>query len=994
MRRTSARRGTRAAVATILVAGLPVVAVVISAPPAAAAAPPAPGRLAYVGEHHDELAYAVDGEQTPLFPNEAGPTTVDYDATADQNGGLAWISTRVDRKGDLYYLAPGDEAPTRLAANAATERQPALSPDGAQIAFVSDRGGATQIWAVNTDGTNLRQISAVPPANPPGSQRAADTWPTWSPDSSRIAFTSTRNNPNGDLYTTTVSPAPVTPTRITTSSATGGAIQPAWDPIAGHNRIAFTRTSTTTPGRSSVLSIAPNGTGTATNLVPNWDAGQASWNAEGTTIAFVSRRQNGDGGVFVKTVDDIGGGAPDPELVRDDARNPEQRPTWYYLPEQPPLLIYTHHAVDEIGEIRDIQATDGSGDRDLSFRPAKFESAPAYSPDGRKVAYSRRNGTVTDIVTINSDATTVNPTVLTRPRTPEKDTDPVFSPDGTKLAFVRNNRVVVINATTGAELLRVPPPPPTTPNNGFLDGEPSWTADGQRLVFARYVIPPTTPPIPLQKRALAQPHPLDGLDTDIWSVRASDGGDQTPLTAVDDTPAETQFDRQPRVAPNGLTLLFNRNGRLRLWDLVSNVPTGAQRDLPIPAAANDPISGVQYPAWAPDAKSVAFSAVRGPSGGRDIGVVTVPVTGDPTLRWLTSFVGNENQPAWQPAADLEVTLSPSDPEILAGETTTLTATATNLGQAGARKVRVAVTLPAGLTFTSISSPTTGAVCSAVSVSCEINGPVPAEATLVVNVVALGQVAGTYTPTAAVTGSILDLNLANNQASTQVVVTSLPDVDFRDIGVTMSAPQTGFAGGDPLVTTYTVRNGGEVAATAVTLDTVLPSNLRRGVVTGCQLQGTRCALGPMAPGDIRTVSVALSPDARVDAPIAGTVAATFARGGDDNVDNDRADAKLKVLQPTLTISPAVGPPGTVARVTGADFPPGVALNLAWETGINPPSKSVVIRADGTFVARALVFRRDQLGQRQLAVSGLRFGAVRDDFLVVRKTQSPPDLAYQG
>ena len=60
---------------------------------------------------------------------------------------------------------------------------PAWSPDGTRIAFSSTRDGNPEIYVVNRDGSNLRRIT-----NHPG----IDITPTWSPTGTQIAFTSDR----------------------------------------------------------------------------------------------------------------------------------------------------------------------------------------------------------------------------------------------------------------------------------------------------------------------------------------------------------------------------------------------------------------------------------------------------------------------------------------------------------------------------------------------------------------------------------------------------------------------------------------------------------------------------------------------------------------------------------------------------------------------------------------------------------------------------------
>lgn len=103
---------------------------------------------------------------------------------------------------------------------------PAWSPDGQTIAFVSNRDGNMEIYAVSPDGSNLRRLTS----------HEADDWaPAWSPDGRRIAFWSEREGGVAEVY---VMDADGSNVRRITSGAHGD-WNLAWSPDG--RRIAYTR---------------------------------------------------------------------------------------------------------------------------------------------------------------------------------------------------------------------------------------------------------------------------------------------------------------------------------------------------------------------------------------------------------------------------------------------------------------------------------------------------------------------------------------------------------------------------------------------------------------------------------------------------------------------------------------------------------------------------------------------------------------------------------
>lgn len=77
--------------------------------------------------------------------------------------------------GDLYTLGRQGGTAKLLLGGLPFESQPAYSPDGGRIAFVSDRSGDENLWICDADGRNPRQLSHE-------EDNTGFTSPAWSPD--------------------------------------------------------------------------------------------------------------------------------------------------------------------------------------------------------------------------------------------------------------------------------------------------------------------------------------------------------------------------------------------------------------------------------------------------------------------------------------------------------------------------------------------------------------------------------------------------------------------------------------------------------------------------------------------------------------------------------------------------------------------------------------------------------------------------------------------
>ncbi|MDB5691100.1 MAG: amidohydrolase [Alphaproteobacteria bacterium] len=101
-----------------------------------------------------------------------------------------------DLLGDIFTMPIAGGTPTRIAEGLAYEQQPRFSPDSHRIAFVSDRAGGDNIWIMNADGSDKRQLTKE--------DFRLLNQPSWSPDGRFITakkhFTTGRSLGTGEVW--------------------------------------------------------------------------------------------------------------------------------------------------------------------------------------------------------------------------------------------------------------------------------------------------------------------------------------------------------------------------------------------------------------------------------------------------------------------------------------------------------------------------------------------------------------------------------------------------------------------------------------------------------------------------------------------------------------------------------------------------------------------------------------------------------------------------
>ena len=197
-------------------------------------------------------------------------------------------------------------------------------------------------------------------------------------------------------------------------------------------------------------------------------------------------------------------------------------------------------------------AIDGSNSRRLTEN-INIVHYPAWSPDGRSIAFVRGFHYSTSLRVMLEDGSEQQDLTLEDPRDPlgySLDVylaAPAWSPDGQQLAFVvprarhRAHEFLYTVRADGSELSEI----------SETDSPPSWSPDGSRLAFAK----------------------LDGEDVVLYTVK-SDGSDPRAITKITDRetfwgPLRSDEILVPTLAwsPEGSQIMFSCEAQICVVDL-------------------------------------------------------------------------------------------------------------------------------------------------------------------------------------------------------------------------------------------------------------------------------------------------------------------------------------------------------------------------------------------------------------------------------------------
>ncbi|MET1756320.1 amidohydrolase family protein [Novosphingobium sp. RD2P27] len=496
--------------------------------------------------------------QVPIRVNEG--SWMDVDVSPD-GGTIAFTLL-----GDIYTMPIAGGTPTRIAEGLAWEVHPRFSPDGTRIAFTSDRGGGDNIWVMNRDGSDKRQVTKE--------DFRLLNQPSWSRDGRFIVakkhFTTGRSLGTGEIWMYHVSGgAGVLLVKRPNEKHQKEMGEPIY--AADGKSVFYTRNVTPGPifeyaqdSNTDLFNIERYDldTGEVTTVVAGaGGAVRPTPSPDGKKIAFV-RREATRSKLYVMDL-----ASAEARKIYDDLDQDVQEtwavtgvyPNMSWLPDSQSLVFWSK------GKIRRVDA-DGGDARDIPFTIADTRSvidAPhpqiAVAPDHFNTAMPRFAS---------------------------------VSPDGRRVVFESLGKLWT-KPTAGGAARRL-----TNADDGF-ELFPSWSRDGRQIVFVGW---------------------SDDKLGQIRTVAASGGRPR-------DVTSRPSHYARPRFSPDGSTIVFERTEHGGLTNPAGALDPGVYR---IPASGGEAVRiarGTASPQFGSDGTRVFMLAEEEKDGASERQLISTDLSG-------------------------------------------------------------------------------------------------------------------------------------------------------------------------------------------------------------------------------------------------------------------------------------------------------------------------------------------------------------------------------
>ena len=479
----------------------------------------------------------------------------------------------------------------------------AWAPDGQALVFTSDRNGSGDLYRVNPDGTGLTQLTSDP---------AYEDQSAFSPDGKKLVFVSTRSTGFANLWTLDLA----TKRAKALTTGPGGDFRPAWSPDG--KWIAFSSGHGITPpfaeGRwerqqlTEIYLIRPDGSGMKKVTSAGGLCGSPKWLSDNQhVLAYCSTAQ--------ETMQ-VRRGAPEKgsqsRLVSIDIATGAITD----LPAGPGVKVNPSPLPgNNVGYVRRDSADGGIYYTNGSQGPKGAIRAAAWSPDGKRVVFSRRK------------AVTLPPSVKMFSRNPNYELNltgmlPAFSPSGKQYLTVgggpggKTTALKVSTPETGKSDVLYQ----DKTRNAFVGG---WSPRGDKAVFS------------LGTYAAF----FDGFRSEFHKPGDRvEGGAQLAIINADGTgfqelTAGPENNAFPSYSPDGTRLVFRTFGKDGQGLRIMNLETKAVTTL---TAGYD-----NFPLWSPRGDLIMFA--RQVDGAYDIFTIKLDGT---ALKRLTNGKGNDAHMSW------------------------------------------------------------------------------------------------------------------------------------------------------------------------------------------------------------------------------------------------------------------------------------------------------------------------------------------------------------